>query len=145
MATIHDAIMADETAKALADAGNDAACAARLQAILTEPDPSKVYAVLGLIPGMAFLQTVKALANSQVTGLEVYASVFEGVERWLKADPWLPIGTPMVHAMLRDFEAAFGTATVDALIAYGSRPVSIGADEVSKAWAVYRPGGKVQG
>ena len=160
---LHDAIFADATAKALADAGNDVACAARMVAIL----PPVVQAVSAdnlLIwgEGNGVLAAVEAFiatftfAGATTQQYAIYG-ICKAVDYALTSNSPLDITNPRILAGLDALTAAtilpVNTATAPAttpgskadLLAYGSVPQVVTHGQVSDAWLQYREGNIVGG
>lgn len=146
-AEIYAAIQADATAKALAAAGSDAACAARLNAI-TPP-------VFGVTQGMV------SATNLLVWGASSGAR--QAIEQGISsAVPGVPSACLAVRDLLafggawdsanptnQQLVTALVTAGVltsgqgQSLLALGQSPVIVSGADVSRAMAPYRPNGKV--
>ena len=154
---IHDAIAADVTAMALADAGNDVGCAERLRmslpreirpTLITErgvyaafPDPAAAYAV------MEGLKAV-ALGNPGAVPPIPPNPSFARVLGWM--DPsqgGVDVGNPTVRGMLDQLEAGGVIAPVanETIKKLAESPASVSTDDVSRAWSRYRPEGLVGG
>jgi hypothetical protein len=148
---LHAAILADPEAKALADAGNDAGCAARLAAILPPTigrrmvDASNILeAFPNPVEGLTVLGTIRAVA----AGDSPLAPAIKEVLPWLDTpgSPGLNVGSPSLRAML-DILAGIGALTVDQVAAIKAlaptSPAVVTDGQVSAAWYRHRPGGLV--
>lgn len=142
---LHDAIFADATAKGLADVGNDAGCAARMAAIL----PPVLVPTFVNERSVFDAFTNPADAQAVMTGLETASQTDAIVKRvlvWMRPDiGGVDLSNAAVRAMLDQLQAS-GVLTAPAvatLKALAERPAVVTADDVSRAWSRYRPGGKV--
>jgi hypothetical protein len=145
-AELRTAIFADPAARALADAGNDAGCAARMAAVLPPA------AVSRLIDETSFFRAFAdpTEAETVLQTLEAIGDQNPVVKRFLKflgpGSYGLDMGNPMLRAML---DSMVGTTPltadqVAAVKALAEVPAVVSADDVSRAWSVYRAGGKIQ-
>lgn len=139
---LHDAIEGDPEAKALADAGRDADCAALIGSRLP-PEVASVYLneggilrVLGPDQGDAALTAFEAAAQS--------SSTFMRVVRRLRAEG-IDFGLASTRATLDGLQGAgvLSPGQVAGLKAAAERPVVVDPGQVSRAWYRHRPGGIV--
>jgi hypothetical protein len=143
---LRDAIAADPAAKALADSGDDAGCAARLAAAL----PPAVATTYVNERGIFAAFTNPADAEAVMKGLEAVAQSNPVVRRalaWLAPNNGgIDLGHPGVRAMLDQLRAggALTPAAVATLKALAERPAAVKADDVSRAWATNRPDGRLK-
>jgi hypothetical protein len=152
---LHDAIDRDDRARALADAGDDAGCAARMMAVLppvaAEYVPVRTLIYWGALTGVrARIQHAQADDTSPVQALALsYMDLIRDQD-----SPGLSVTDPAVvgpGGMLDAFAAA-GVFAADGpgskadLVAQApTTPAVVTTDDVSRAWARHRPGGKVGG
>jgi hypothetical protein len=151
--TIHDAVYSNATAKALADAGDDAGAAAAVvtsgapppdvvPTILTE---GGVMTVLGPTLGDQSLSAIEAAAGASGP----YASLLTRIIRLLRVGypSGVDFGNDDVRSMLDTLQAAaiLPAQAVRQLKAAAERPASISASDVSRVWAQYRPNGQITG
>lgn len=142
------AIDADPQARALAGAGDDAGCAARLAAVLPPavvPDTrvserTVMAAFADPAEGEAVLQGFAAAADSD--------AVFRRVLAWLSPEKGgVDFGNPAARASLDRLGAAspsvFTPARVAALKALAERPAAVSAGDVSRAYLPRRPAGRI--
>jgi hypothetical protein len=154
---LHDAIYADATAKALADAGNDAGCAARMQAILP-PTLGPCYVnergVFAAIPdptaAEAFMQGLEAVAAGNPSANPPVAPnpVIARALKWMATDSiGIDVSFASVRGMLDQLAAAgaLNAASVATIKALAQQPAVVTADDVSRVWAQYRPNGQITG
>ena len=141
------AIAADPAAKLLADAGNDAGCAARMASILplvpitnlvTErglyaafPDPSDAEAILAALSQIGQTNAVAARART-----------------WLApSEGGLDMGHPSTVAELAALAVSaptvFTAARMAVLTALGKSQPRVSAEDVSRVYMIYRPNGLV--
>ena len=145
---LHDAILADLTAKALADAGNDSGVAARMVAILplvtvtTFLDEAAVIRVLGATEGDTTLASIEA---ASVQAANPYASLLTRIVRILRVGSTggIDFGDPQTQGMLDTLQGA-GVLTADAVTkikAACHAPQTVAVDQVSRCLYSYRHGG----
>jgi hypothetical protein len=143
---LHDAILADAAAKSLADAGNDAGCAARMTEILPPTvvrrmaDWSTIATAFATpSDGVAVVEAIKAAGSAN--------AVVAFFLPWLDSTSpsGLDLGNAAVRGML-DVLAAGGAVSAQAAAAIkglAEEPTVITPGQVSDAWLQYRPGGIV--
>lgn len=142
---LHDAIIADPTAKALADAGNDAGCAAQMAAILP-PVVSSVYlnerGVFAVFADPTDAEAVMAALEAAAAGDPAAVPpippnpVLKRALTWLQPqNGGIDLGHPGVRAMLDQMAAAgqIQPAAVATLKAQAERPPVVLAGDVSRA------------
>jgi hypothetical protein len=146
-ADLLSAIEADPTVKALADAGNDAGCAARLAAVLP-PAVRSTYvnerAIFAAFPNPAdaeaFMQGLEAVAAGQpnatppVPGNPIVKRALD----WLAPNNGgVDVGNPAVRVMLDRMAAggAITTAAAATVKALAQSPASVSAADVSRVLA----------
>lgn len=147
---LHDAILANAEAKALADAGNDSGCAALISPLLpkvrreTRMTYIEVMNALGHALGARLITSVNAAAAS---GHPVLGPVLDEARHSLRGN-----GVDLAHTDTRQMlDTLVARATLNGLTAadaaalkgLAEHPQVIDAGEVGKAWAQYRPGGIV--
>lgn len=145
--SLHDLINSDPAAKALADAGNDAACADRCREIAPPEIVSTPLGELGVIAAAAdpvaaetILKTIEAIAQQN--------PLVKRVLKWMQPGaPGVDFGDLRVRAMLTAAveQGGLGLTAEQAgpLLRAAERPASVTAGNVSEAWARYRPDGVV--
>lgn len=153
---LHDAILADATAKALADAGNDSGCAARMAAILPPVVASLptsqllIWAASRGVLGKIVAGTSSTNAGVASACLAVQAAINGGA-------PALDLANPVISATggLIDGLASAGIFPANSapagspptpgskadLLAYGSVSQAVDADQVSRCLIPYRATG----
>jgi hypothetical protein len=137
------AVLADPQAAALAAAGNDAGCAARLAAVLPPvPDPGAMVTTRLILKafadpadGAACLDAFKAAAQAN----PVYAWVYTFLS---PSEGGVDFGLPQTQAAL-DGLPGLTAAQKATLKALGQRPARVTADDVSRALAPRRPNGRL--
>lgn len=144
---LHDLIFADATAKAMADAGNDAGAATRAAAIAPkEPfsfhvtEKGVFAAFANPVDGETVLQKLESAGQSN--------AVVKRALGWLKpSETGLDIGHPSTRAMIDTLVTATVLTQTEAntIKALAERSPAITADDVSRVWAQYRPNGQVGG
>lgn len=142
---LHDLIIADSQAKAMADVGNDSGCAERCSVIAPKVRKQHRLTELGLYGELGVQVAEPILAK-----LEAYTGTYKApVKRMLK---WLQPGSQGLDfgdAQTLQFLGllqAEGTLTQPELVALDSLslvPDTISHAQVSSAWAIYRQDGKV--
>lgn len=153
---LHDAILADPTSKALADAGNDAgaavAIAPKLPPILvsTYVNERGVFAAFSNpADAEAVMQGLQAVAAGNPQGSPPVPpnTVMQRVLKWMEpTNGGIDLSNPAVRTMLDQMQAA-GVLTAQAVATLKEvpqQPQSIAAIDVAHAWARYRPDGKVK-
>lgn len=142
---LHALIAGDAQAKALADAGNDSAAAARAAEIAPAEAFSNHITERSLYAG--FVDPAKA--EEVLQRLEQAAASNPVVRRALKwlspAEGGLDVGHVSVRAMIDTLVSASVLTPEQAttIKSLGERPQSFSADEVSAAWLRYRPDGRI--
>lgn len=145
-AELHDAIVANPAAKALADAGNDSGCAALIAATLPPVVIRRMIdysTILGAFAnptdGMTAIGGLKAAGQGNVA-----IALMLG---WLEPTCFtgLDVGSPAVRGMLDSLVPAQAlTAAAAATIkSLAEIPATVTASEVSAAWLQYRPEGRI--
>lgn len=145
---LHDAIADDPTAKQLADAGNDAGCAARMSTVLPPTVVRRMADWSTIVDAFAG----PADAYAAITALKTAGQSDPMVGfflAWLEPDSptGLDLGNAAVRAML-DSLATGGAITspqAAAIKALAEVPTAVDHGRVSDAWLRYRPGGIVGG
>lgn len=142
---LHDLIIADTQAKAMADAGNDSGCAERCSVIAPKVRKQHRLTELGLYAELGVQVAEPILAK-----MEAYAGTYKApVKRMLK---WLQPGSQGLDfgdAQTLQFLGllqAEGVLTQPEFVALNEIslvPDTILPAQVSDAWAIYRPNGKV--
>lgn len=161
---LHDSILADPAAKALADAGDDAGCAARLATALPPalattyvnergiyaafPDPTDALAVMS---ALADLAAGDAAADPPIPANPIVARSLT----WLEPNNGgIDVSNAAVRAMLDRMTAPAGAtpargqivpAQASTLKALAEWPASVDPAQVSRAWLRYRPNGQITG
>jgi len=152
---LHDAIASDPDAKALADAGNDAGCAARMRALLppgvvsTRLGEGAILLALGDEDGDAALAAIEATTQAEFPEGDPrrpLPGILARIVRIIQKEG-VDFGEPSVRAKLDMLHAAgiLTESAVATLKAVAETPARVSADDVSRAWAQYRPGGIVGG
>ncbi|MDB5937255.1 MAG: hypothetical protein JWQ01_4599 [Massilia sp.] len=143
---LHDAILANPAAKAMADAGNDSGAAAAIAAKLPPEIVPNTFlnerSIVAIFPnpgdGEAALQGFEAAAQSN--------PLFARVVRWLKPEAGgVDFGLASTRASLDILRKANALTpeAVARLKAVAERPATVDPNQVSAAWLRYRPDGKV--
>ena len=152
---LHDAIFADATAKALADAGNDSGAALRMQSVLppalvsTYINERAIYAAFSnpmdaaqVMGALAAIAAGNTTANPPVPANPIVAAAL----RWLEPNNGgIDVSNPNVSGMLDSMATAGAITTAQAgtIKALAQQPAQVSAADVSRSWAQYRPDGKV--
>ena len=142
-----NAIIADPTAKALADAGNDAGCADRMVLILPLVPTTNLVTERGLyaaFPDPADAEAILA-ALSQIGQTN---AVVARARAWLApSEGGLDMGHPSTVAELAALASAspsiFTPARMAVLTALGQAPARVSAEDVSRVYMIHRPNGLV--
>lgn len=150
---LHDAISADATAKALADAGNDSGCAARMSAVLPAVSaqyvPVRTLIYWGALTGAR--AKMQVASNDNASPVQSLAISYMDLIRDSNS-PGLDVTDPNIigtGGMLDAFVAttiltASGAGSKADLIAQApTSPAVVPVDQVSRAWLQHRPNGKV--
>ncbi len=149
---LHDAILADPTAKALALAGNDSGVAARMAAILppaivpTFATERKVYDALAPADALAVMQGLKAVAAGNPSATPPVAPnpvVAKTLEWMAPSEGGVDVGNASVRGMLDQLAAAgaLAPASVATLKALAQQPAAVDPGQVSRCLIPYRNGG----
>lgn len=145
---LHDIIHGDTAAKALADAGNDEGAARRAAEIARVPAPALATerTVFAAFANPADGEAVLTALEAAAAGNGATARVVKRALRWLQpGEGGLDVGNASVRAMI-DQLAAGGVLTptqAATLKGLGERPATVSASDVSRAWARYRPDGRI--
>ena len=148
------AIGADPQARSLAEAGDDAGCAARMRAILPPVVSSAhraegaILLILGAADGDAALAAIESTAQAAPPDpRSAFAPVLSRIVRLIQSGAGVDFGEPSVRAMLDQLQAAeiLQPSAVAKLKAAAESPASVSADDVSRAWLIHRPGGILGG
>jgi len=147
---LHDFIHANAEAKALADAGNDAGCAALISPSLpkvrreTRMSYLSIAAVLGPDPVRRLIHSVEGASANDV--------FLQKIKLRMEGNDGVDLAHPATRGMLDQFAALTENSTIPsgltaadaaAIKALADQPQTVSADEVSAAWAVYRPEGRI--
>lgn len=146
-AELYALIQSDPTAKAHADAGRDADCAARCRAIAPPVLTGNQATERSLYDAFADPADAEAILQGLAT-IGQSNPVVARAASWLKPDQGgLDVGHATVRTMLDQLAAAapnvFTAARVAAIKALGETAARISADDVSRAMLPHRPNGKV--
>lgn len=149
---LHDAIYADPTAKALADAGDDAGAAASIAPSLPKIVSRRMIDASNILEaftdpadGVTVLGALKTVADA--TDSDPLTPILAAMMPFLTTPGsyGVNVGSAKVRATLDALETAQSltsdqVATVKALAE--ATPI-VTADDVSAAWAQYRPDGRI--
>lgn len=140
-------IHSDRTAENLADIGDDAGCAKRcteiaepirVETIITERG---LYKRLGSVVGESILQKFEAYQGT-------YKAQVQRVLHWMRpSEGGCNVGDPefiRLLSMLRSDGIGLTDGEMQALLGVSLVPQNISAADVSAAWFLYRPDGKVE-
>lgn len=146
---LHDLILGDPAAKAMADAGNDAGAAARASEIAPPIAASARHTYLSLARsdnGIGIDATRRLIVA--IRAAAAADPLVDEVQYRLRGDTGVDVSDADVHAMLDAFVAANIPNGINADDAASIKSLSATrqsfiADQVSAAWLRYRPDGKV--
>lgn len=140
---LHDAILASAQAKAMADAGDDNGAAMAVAPTLTPITVDAYVGELGILAVLGPGDGDTALTNIEAASAQ--SSLLARVVRLLRSPAGLNLGDPMTQAQL-DALVTQGVLTqvwVNALKAHATEQPLVTAEQVSRAWAQYRPDGRI--
>ena len=141
------AITADPTAKALADAGNDAGCAARMVAILPPIQATNLVTERGLYAAFGNPADAEAILAG-LTQIGQTNPVVARARTWLApSEGGLDMGHPSTVAELAALAVSaptvFTAARMAVLTALGKSQPRVSAEDVSRVYMIHRPNGLV--
>jgi hypothetical protein len=144
---LHDLINANAEAKALADAGNDRACAAVISAALPPTIGEYMLTERGVFKAFAnpadaetVMQTLEAVAAANPADVPI-GPVVKRALKWMQPNNGgVDVGNAALRQVLDGILQPSHAATIKAL---AEVPQTVSTDQVSAAWLRYRPGGKV--
>lgn len=143
---LRDLIHSDTLATELADRGDDQGCADRLVEIAPAIRVQTILTERGMYDRLG-----PTVAETVLQAFEAYQGAFkENVRRalnWLRpAEGGVDFGDPSFVALLELLKSdgvVITQAQLDAMLSVSLRQPEITADQISEAWSIYRPDGKV--
>ena len=140
-------IAADPTAKALADAGDDAGCAARMTSILPLVPITNFVTERGLYAAFVDPSDAEAILAG-LTQIGQTNPVVARARAWLApSEGGLDMGHPSTVAELAALASTaptiFTAARMAVLTALGQAPARVSAEDVSRVYMIHRPNGLV--
>ena len=144
---LRNAILADAEAKAMADAGNDAGCAVRMQDVLPLVRVDATYTSKGLYRQLGATVTEPILKKLETYDGQIKDIVARAVSWLTPAEGGLNFGDQQTLAFLNILhaEGKLEDSELAALNALSLDKPMISANQVSEAWLIFRPDGKIPG
>lgn len=136
---LHDWIFGNATAKALADVGNDAGCAAYVVANTTEA-ASLTVTYLGLAKLVDIAIVGRLMATLAVATDPVLQMINAAMQ---PSGPGVDIGNAKVSSGLQALPSPLTADDQTAILAAAQVPVNVKAADVSRVWLQYRPEGRI--